>query len=124
MRCNYIKPDGNLCGANPIKDSVYCFNHNPDYSEQKQLAVTKGGLNRKHYEAYGEIIEINDPLDIKNILAKVINGVWTGTIPSNQPANTIGFLSRCWLDANEQSSVVNRIENIEKQLELSGIKMK
>lgn len=117
MMCKFIKPDGASCQANATDGSEYCFSHNPEYSEQKQLAVIKGGLNRKHYEAYGDRIEINTPLDVKKMLAEVINGVWTGKIPSNQPANTIGFLSRCWLDANEQSDIVNRIETVEKLLE-------
>ena len=117
MICKVIKPDGIPCQANAIENSDYCFSHNPEYSEQKQLAVTKGGLNRKHYEVYGESVEINTPLDIRKMLSEVINGVWTGKIPSNQPANTIGFLSRCWLDANEQSDIADRIEKVEQLLE-------
>ena len=117
MKCNFIKTDGTGCNANCVGGSEYCFNHNPDYSEKKQLAVAKGGLNRKLYGVYGERIEINSPSDIRKIISEVINGVWTGQIPSNQPANTIGFLSRCWLDANEQSDIVTRIESMEQKLE-------
>jgi len=49
--CKFIKPDGASCQANATDGSDYCFSHNPEYSEQKQMAVIKGGLNRKHYEA-------------------------------------------------------------------------
>ena len=85
--------------------------------KKKKEAVKKGGLNRKHYQSYGEPLELSEPNDIKSLLAKVMNGVWAGQIPAGQPANTLGFLSRCFLDAYKLADVEDRIEAIERKLE-------
>jgi len=121
MTCTYIKSNGNQCEAKTIEGSNYCFFHNPNCKEKRAIAVTKGGLNRKHYEVYGEEVKIETPKDIKDLLGKVINGVWTGDLPSNAPANTIGFLSRCFLDAHEASEVENRLDLLEDRLSKAGI---
>ena len=89
MKCACIKSDGIKCNANAMKGFDLCFTHNPASKEEKAIAVKKGGLNRKHYESYGDSMQIKTPEDVKALLSQVINGVWTGAIPANQPANTI-----------------------------------
>ena len=121
MKCTYIKPDGKQCNANAIRNSEYCFSHNPDYTRAKALAVKEGGLNRKHCQTYGKALKLETSKDIKRLLGKVINGVWTGKMPANQPANTIGFLSRCFLDAHEASEVESRLQTLEERLERAGL---
>ena len=121
MKCAYIKPDGKQCNANATLNSNYCFSHNPDYAKQKALAVSRGGLNRKHYEAYGEALIIETPQDIKKLLGKVINHLWTGKMPSQNPANSIGFLARCFLSAHEASEVETRLTTLEDRLSKAGI---
>jgi len=116
-QCQFIKSDGTRCEANSVNGSEYCFSHNPDFKDAKLAAVIRGGLNRKHYEAYGEPIVIEKPEDIKKLLAETINGVWTGKIPANQPANTIGFLARCWIDAHQTFEFDNRLDLIEQEME-------
>lgn len=115
--CQFIKQDGEKCEANAVSDSRFCFSHDPENKEAKLIAVTKGGLNRKLYQTYGEPIGIETSEDVKKLLAEVINGVWTGKIPASQPANTIGFLARCWIDAHQAFKFEERLEAIEKNLE-------
>ena len=117
MKCKFIKSDGQTCNAHALKDSEYCFTHDPDHQEEKKLAVTKGGLARKHYQVYGEPVSINTPKDIQSLLGLVVSGVWTGEIPSNQPANTLGFLARCWLDAYEKCEIESRMNELEKKVD-------
>lgn len=121
MTCTFIKPDGQQCNANATKDGKFCFFHSPNYKEKKALAVIKGGLNRKHYEAYGEAVKLESPKDIKSLLGLVINKLWTGEMPSNQPANSIGFLARCFLDAHEASEVETRLDGLEERLNKAGL---
>jgi len=121
MKCAYIKPNGEQCNANAIHESGLCFSHDPEYAKEKALAVANGGLNRKHYETYGEALTLETPQDIKKLLAEVINQLWTGKMPSNQPANSIGFLSRCFLDAHEASEVEKRLDSLEDRLEKAGL---
>lgn len=116
MNCKFIKPDGEQCKAKAIKGSDLCFTHNPDYSEEKALAVLKGGENRKLIVTYGEELHLETAKDIKSLVAETINLVWTGKMPSNSPANSIGFLARVFLDANEQSDLEERIRQLEIKL--------
>lgn len=107
--------------ANAVRGSDLCFSHDPSLKEQKVRAVTKGGLNRRHYQVYGKPMSLKTPDDVKNLLNEVINKVWTGEMPSNQPANTIGFLARCFLDAHEAGDVEKRLEKLEKLAERMGL---
>lgn len=117
-KCKYITQSSDKCSAKPITGSEFCFSHNPEYKEAKLEAVKKGGLNRKLYGVYGKPVEINKPSDIQKLLANTINGVWTGEIPASQPANSIAYLARCWLDAYDASETIRRIELIEEKLEI------
>ena len=103
MRCTYIKSNKQRCKAKAIKNSNYCFTHHPDYNKERALARRKGGLSRRHYNCYhSKPIPLNSPQDAQALLALTINGVIRGKIPASQPANTIGFLARCWLDAYKE----------------------
>lgn len=63
----------------------------------------------------GQII-LETAKDIKSLVAETINLVWTGKMPSNSPANSIGFLARVFLDANEQSDLEDRIQQLELKI--------
>lgn len=117
MQCKYIKPDQQRCRANAVLDSDYCFSHDPEYETEKALAVKQGGLNRRLVQNYGEEIIIETPEDIRNLLAETINMIRTGKMPCPQPANSIGFLARCWLDANDASITKAKLEEILNRLE-------
>lgn len=117
MQCKYLKLDGAQCQANATLNSDYCFTHDPNYSEEKALAVKQGGLNRKFFRVYGERVKIETPEDIRNLLAETINMIRTGKMPCSQPANSIGFLTRCWLDANDAAVTKIKIEEILNRLE-------
>jgi hypothetical protein len=41
--CAAIKPDGARCKARAMKGSQWCFNHHPDYSQERQRNASKGG---------------------------------------------------------------------------------
>lgn len=113
-QCIFQKPDGIQCGANAVTNDTYCFSHSELYREQKILATTKGGLARKHYQKYGEELSIKNITDIQNLIALIINGVWTGNIPANEPANSLAYLARCWIDAYDKSELESRIKTIEE----------
>jgi len=117
MQCKYTKPDGQRCQANAVVNNEYCFSHHPELKEEKALAVKKGGLNRRLVQDYGEEIKIETPEDIRNLLAETINMIRTGKMPCSQPANSIGFLARCWLDADDAAMTKAKMEEILDKLE-------
>ncbi len=111
MKCQYSQ-----CNAYSMKDSNYCFRHNPDTNEARTLASRKGGQNRVLQGVYGEEIQLNTPQDVKSFLGVVISGVWTGQVPV-PVGSSMGFLTRCWLDAHEATEVQVRLDDLEKKLE-------
>lgn len=120
-KCKFIKPNGEGCSANAIQNSDYCFSHDPNQYTAKLAAVTKGGLNRKLYQEYGKAVDINTVEDVKDLLAETINMVRTGKMPASQPANSIAYLCRCWLDANANLEIESRIEAVEQKLEKTNL---
>ncbi|MDP2672156.1 MAG: hypothetical protein Q8O68_01450 [Candidatus Daviesbacteria bacterium] len=118
--CKHVKTNGTQCQAKPVKGSEYCFRHNKDFKEQSIQASRKGGLNRRLQGAYGDSVKLTTPHDVTKFLGLVINNVWTGKIPV-QVGTSMGFLTRCWLDAYEASDVEVKLKRIEQKLDRLSI---
>lgn len=115
MKCQYIKSNKIKCQAFARKGQDYCFRHDPRSNEAKLVASSKGGQNRALQGVYGVPIKIKTPEDVKRFLGKVINAVWAEGVPV-PVGSSMGFLTRCWLDAYETSDVVKRLDEIEEKL--------
>ena len=113
--CKYVKPDGERCQAKAMKESEYCFTHNPDTQIEKQLAVVKGGLAKKKVKLDLKPLSIKNPQEVGGLLEDTINGVRSGEIPPNI-ANTIGYLAGHALKAFEASNLDQRVEMVESIL--------
>ena len=113
--CIFIKPDGERCQAKAMKESDYCFTHNPDTQIEKHLAVVKGGLASKKVKLDLEPLSIKTPQEVGKLLEDTINGVRSGEIPPNI-ANTIGYLAGHALKALEASNLDQRVEMVESIL--------
>jgi hypothetical protein len=115
MQCQQLtKKDGKQCNAQAIRGKKYCFTHHPGYKKQRQVAHRNGGLARRHYQVYlDEPIKLNSPKDVQQLLEVTLNSILRGKMPANNPGNTVGFLSRCWLDAYEKGELVERIDRLE-----------
>lgn len=114
-QCNYIKEDGGQCNARPMKESKYCFSHNPDTQVEKHLAVVKGGFASKRVELGLEPLSIKTPQEISQLLENTINEVRDGRMPPNI-ANTIGFLAGHALKAMELFKYADKVESVERIL--------
>ena len=115
MKCSLTKADNSQCKANATSGSSYCFRHNPDLRDAGILASQKGGFNRRLQGAYGQEVALREPRDVNTFLGEVINSVWTGRVPV-QVGTSMGFLTRCWLDAYEASEVAKRLNSLEERL--------
>lgn len=115
MKCQYIKSNKVKCQAFSQKDKDYCFRHDPENEVVSKLSSQKGGQNRALQGFYGKAVRLNNPEDIKKFLGQVINGVWSEGIPV-PVGSSMGFLTRCWLDAYEASDVVKRLDEIEEKI--------
>lgn len=99
-------------------NTQFCFRHSPEHAIKAQKASQKGGANRTESITFGDEINLKTPKDIQFIIGKVINGVWHGKVPA-KIGSSIGFLTRCWLDAYEKAELEKRIEQLEKSVDNS-----
>lgn len=115
MKCKHILSSDQPCRAFAQKDQEYCFRHDPNKIDSALEASRRGGENRALRGPYGQAIQLDTPEHIKQFLGQVINGIWAGQVPV-PVGSSMGFLSRCWLDAYETSNIVKRLDEIEEKL--------
>ena len=46
-RCKVVKENGEPCRSAPLKDSDYCWMHDPEHAEEVAEARRLGGLRRR-----------------------------------------------------------------------------
>jgi len=115
MKCEFIKTDGEKCEAHAIKDSEFCYFHNPDISdEEKREAQSNGGKTKalKLKEPLPALALVK-PDDTILLVADTIRRVRAGTLDI-RTANCLGFLSDKLLKAFEVSKLNDRVKIIER----------
>ena len=113
MQCKFIKQNNEQCEANSMKDSEFCFTHNPKTKEAKRQATIKGGSSpKKNYNPLAPMV-ISDSNSVVKLLTTTINEVRQGEIDL-RVANCIGYLAGHLIKALEASEIVSRIETIER----------
>ena len=112
MKCSFVKSNNKKCSANAMKESKFCFSHNPDTREQKIAAVIKGGKMSKKNRTSLPPVALNQPKDIVALLATTINETRGGAIEL-RVANCIGYLSGHLIKAIEISDLETRLLKIE-----------
>jgi hypothetical protein len=111
MKCEFIKTDGTQCEAHAIKDSEFCYFHNPDISdEEKREAQSNGGKTKalRINEPLPEII-LAKPDDAILLIADTIRRVRAGELDI-RTANCLGFLSDKLLKAFEVAKLNDQVE--------------
>jgi hypothetical protein len=111
MQCIHIKQDGEQCNAHAIAESKFCFSHDPDTKEEKELAVLKGGLAPKGKTEPLEPLPINNPQEVLSLLQDTINRIRTAPM-THQKANSIGYLASIALKTMEVGELDEKIELI------------
>jgi hypothetical protein len=116
MSCVYKKKNGDACGSKAMKQSEYCFFHNPDTDADRKVAQSNGGKgNAVVVKQPLPPVEIRDVVDVVKLLEDTVNRVRAGEIDV-RVGNCIGVLSGHLIKALEVSSVVNRVEIIERAI--------
>ncbi|TSC88651.1 MAG: hypothetical protein G01um10145_818 [Microgenomates group bacterium Gr01-1014_5] len=118
--CKQTLSNSNPCKAHTQRGKDYCFRHDPANNEAKMVASIKGGRNRALQGFYGSTIKLETPEDVKRFLGKVINAVWSEGVPV-PVGSSMGFLTRCWLDAYDASNVVKRLDEIEEKISKTNV---
>ena len=115
MKCKKTLKNNQQCQAFALRGQDFCFRHDPEGVSGALQASRRGGENRALKGIYGDPIKLETPNDVKRFLGNVINSVWAEGVPV-QVGSSMGFLTRCWLDAYEASDVVKRLDEIEGKI--------
>src|SRR5215208_3988478 len=117
--CAAIKPDGSRCKARAMKGSQWCFNHHPDYSQERQRNASKGGKRGGRGRPAGSGAE--GLQDIKDLLKSLTDDVLSGDV-ERATAIAANQLLNSALRAIELERRWKEIEDLEGRLEaLEGV---
>lgn len=121
MKCKQTLKNNESCQAWAMKSSEYCFTHNPATAQEKHEAVKRGGSVKYERGLMPlEPIDFRDAKPILWLMADTINRVrrvQPDGMMDVKTANCIGQLSRVLLEAQKELSIVERIEQLEQQVE-------
>ncbi len=116
-RCAGIKADGGRCGAQAIRDSQWCFNHHPDYEEQRRRRASRGGKRGGRGRPVAEISEL------KRRFEELAEDVLDGKLDRGDAAvvgQLLNYAVRALavgLKAKEQQELEERLEQLEALLD-------
>ena len=115
--CSGIKADGGRCKAQAIADSQWCFNHHPDYEEQRRRRGSRGGKRGGRGRPQAELT------DIKDCLKSMIDDVRDGKMDRGDAAvcgqlyNTLIRAVSVELRAREVEEIAREVEELRDVLE-------
>ena len=118
--CAAIKPDGARCKARAMKGSQWCFNHHPDYSQERQRNASKGGRRGGRGRPGRPDSELHTLLE--DLTQRVIDGkldTSRGAVAA-QLINTRIRLLGHELKVREAEELEARIEELEAYIERGG----
>ncbi len=109
--------NGKQCQAYAIKDSEYCFFHNPGSAKKRAEARKKGGFNRRVLKSnQHEYHAISSIKDINTILEKTINEACS-LESSHSNLRTIAHLCQIAMKGQELGNLEERVNAIEEKYE-------
>ena len=126
MKCRHMN-DKKRCEAEAIKNSEFCYWHDPNKAEDRKKASSIGG--KASY--YNQGLVIAEPIDITSdnraiifLLVDTINRVRRIQEDGSMDiriANCIGFLSSKIIEAQREIITVEKLDAIEEKLKETGV---
>lgn len=113
-KCKATNKEGKRCGVWALHDKDYCFIHDPESKEARELAVRKGGKAKKKVQVSLAPIEFKgDAKEVLDLLADTVNRVRSGEMPP-RIANTVGYLAGHMIKALEMAELEDRLKKVER----------
>ena len=118
MKCNHTKENGETCEAYAVRDSEFCYFHNPDIDDEEKREAQSNGGKTKALTLKEPLPELalTTPDHAVLLIADTISRVRAGTLDI-RTANCLGFLSDKLLKAFEVSQLNGRVEIIEQVIQ-------
>ena len=115
--CSGIKADGVRYGAQAIRTSSWCFNHHPDYEEQRRRRASRGGKRGGRGRPMAELHSIRDRLStlIEDVLEGRVNKSDAAVV--GQLYNTLIRAVSTEMKVREQEELEARLDVLEDALE-------
>ena len=116
-QCAGIKADGGRCKAQAIRDSEWCFNHHPDYQEQRRSRASRGGRRGGRGRPGADLANLKS--DVRAVIDDVLEGkVLQGPgAVALQGYNVLIRATKLELEIREQQELTERLEALEATLE-------
>ena len=112
--CSGIRADGGRCRAQAIGNSEWCFNHHPDYEEQRRRRASKGGKRGGRGRPGAELSEIKALL--ADLTARVLQEEDVESLETSRAA-VANQLINTRLRAIEQERKNRESEDLEARIE-------
>jgi hypothetical protein len=115
--CSGIRADGGRCGAQAMRDSEYCINHDPQRAEENRRRGSKGGKRGGRGRPSAELKRLQHRFE------ELADQVLGGEIQRGDAAiagQLLGGARACIRDgmaAKEQEELIERLEALEAALE-------
>lgn len=115
MKCNHTKENGETCEAYAVKDSEFCYFHNPDVSDEDKREAQSNGGKTKALTLKEPLPELalSKPSDAVLLIADTISRVRAGTLDI-RTANCLFIGGDKLLKAFEVSQLNDKYDVIER----------
>ena len=109
-QCAGIKADGGRCGAQAIRASSWCYNHHPDYEEQRRRRASRGGKRGGRGRPQVELA------DIKQRLSDLAHDVLEDKVDKGKGA-VVSQVLNVYLRAIGMELKIKEVTELEERLE-------
>jgi hypothetical protein len=118
--CSGIRADGGRCKAQAIADSQWCFNHHPDYEQERRRRASKGGKRGGRGRPIAELASLRD--ENADIRLRLLEGELLPNVAAVavQSINTDIRAVGAAMNAREQEEILERLQALEQAQEDGG----
>lgn len=121
MQCQFVKPNGEQCQAQSLRNDKYCFFHSKkeEVVKTRKQAASKGGKSNKEVDYQEDPIKIQSVSEIVDLYEETINALRLGKIRPKK-ANSIAYICNSMLKALEQRDITSKLQTLETVIVKGG----
>lgn len=114
--CKFVKDNGERCRAAPLRNSDFCFWHDPAVARERAEARRLGGLRRRREKATSEIYNwagLENVPEVRRLLEVAVMDT-LGLDNSPARSRTLGYLASLSLKALQVGELEARLAALEE----------
>ena len=115
-RCQAKTKAGKRCRAPAIRDSDYCFAHEPSLAQDRRRWRREGGRRSGKSAVLAEAATVQTPEEVRDLLGRTVEAVQRGDVDA-KTANAVGYLCNLLLKAIKETDLARRIDDLERIVE-------